>query len=453
MPNEPTYYPLVAAQEMLYFSQKYSFNKAIVNISSMTHLDCEVDAALMLQAITLGMMRNQSSAVRLHKVGKKVMQYISAQAPDPVIVMDYTGRTEEELERDLQSWSRTAFPNSSMDTQLYSVRLIKKPNGFYGVFFCVSHLAFDAYALMATASDILDIYTALRDGTAIPKAKGDYLALCQKDWDYGTSQRHEDDMKFWNEIFDTEPLFSPVDTAKMKQDKDARTGFNTNILNSKAFHVNRPLSKELADRVNGLAAQLKVSPQCCYLLAFRSYLSKIRDDQDDIILNNTVARRATLLQKRSGGTLVMALPFRMNLDNKTTSVEEALLELNRLQKLYYAHSDASIMETLGLLRDKFHNTKSMHGYTSTSLTFNPYKPATPDGIVTRTTNYCNGAATTPLYLSIMALDDSGNLNCNYECMDAFTTPDTALAVHEQLLKALDAMTANPAMKLIELNHL
>lgn len=171
MAKEPTYYKLTTAQNIMYVSQKFSLNKAIVDINTMLHFECEIDEKLLMQALYMALMRNESSRVRLHKVGKEVKQYLTEQAPDPIIVMDYSSRTDAELDADLNTWSKTPFPHNSMDTQLYVIRMIKKPNGFWGLFFCVSHLAFDAYTLMAIASDAMRIYVALRDGGIIPKYK------------------------------------------------------------------------------------------------------------------------------------------------------------------------------------------------------------------------------------------------------------------------------------------
>ena len=437
----------------MYVSQKYSFQKSIVDICTLLHFECEMDKNLILQAIHVAMLRNQSSSVRLHKVGKEIMQYISDAAPEPVIVMDYSDRTDEELDRDVNMWSRTPFPNKSMDTQLYSIRLIKKPNGFYALYFCVSHLAFDAYALMATASDAMKIYVALRDGTAIPRAKGNYLRLCETDWEFQKSEKRQKYIEYWQqEVFTSEPLYTAVEPSKMPPSKhNPRTTKDVDILNSKAYHLNYRLAADIVNRVNEAAAGMNISPQCFYLLAVRSYLSSVNNDQDDVMFVNTVARRATLLQKRSGGTRVLALPFRMNFDNKTMTVTEALNKISTLQVGYYAHSDLVITDIIGDYFKQKYNKSEMDGYHSVSVTYNPYSISLPEGITARLTTYSNGANSMPVYLSIMALDDSGELNFNYDCMYSFTTPDTAKNMHEHITRALTAMVDNPNMTLLELN--
>ena len=453
MPKEPTYYPLTTAQQVMYVNLKYCFKKSVVNICTMLHFECEMDPNLLLQSVHVAMLRNQSSAVRVHKVGKEIMQYLSDAAPDPVIVMDYSDRTDEELENDINTWSQTPFPNKSMDTQLYSIRLIKKPNGFYGFYFCVSHLAFDAYALISTASDMMKIYAALRDGTAIPRAKGNYLRLCETDWEYRKSEKYEKCLDYWKkEVYNTQPLYTAVEPSKMKPaKKNPRTTQDVNIFNSKGYHVNYTLKADIVNSVSEAAIGMNISPQCFYLLAVRSFLSSINNDQDDVMFLNTVARRATLLQKRSGGTRVLSVPFRMNFDNKTMTVKEALNTISTLQAGYYAHVDFLITDIIGdFFIDEFHKGE-MDGYHTVNVTFNPFSISLPEGIKARLATYSNGANAMPVYLSIMALDDSGDLNFNYDCMTCFTKPDTAKKMHEHITKALKAMVENPDMTLLDLN--
>lgn len=106
MAKEPTYYKLTTAQNIMYVSQKFSLNKAIIDINTMLHFECEIDEKLLMQALYMALMRNESSRVRLHKVGKEVKQYLTEQAPDPIIVMDYSSRTDAELDADLTHGAR-----------------------------------------------------------------------------------------------------------------------------------------------------------------------------------------------------------------------------------------------------------------------------------------------------------------------------------------------------------
>ena len=127
-----------------------------------------------------------------------------------------------------------------------------------------------------------------------------------------------------------------------------------------------------------------------------------------------------------------------------------------LQAKYYSHSDLLITDINDLAYNKFGIMKKKGGFTSyatMSLTYNPFSVSLPEGMKAHLTTYSNGANSMAIYLSIMALDDSGALNCNYDCMESFTKPDTAQKVHTQILKALEAMSSGDSMTLGDLNNL
>ena len=453
MPREVKLYPLTSPQQMLFLSQKYSYKKSIVDICTMLHFEAEIDQNLMLQAINLAMLRNKSASIRLRKEGKAIKQYFSDKDSEPIIVMDYTGKEEKELEADIDLWSRTPFPNNSMDTQLYSVRLIKKPDGFYAVYYCVSHLAFDAYALMATASDMLDIYVALRDQLPIAPSKADPIKCFQDEWDYHKTEKYQKEIAFWrDEVFAEEPQYTSINGLNCSHHiKNKKYGVTLKLWQISARHENHRIPATLVNRVNDLAKSLRVSPQCLYLLALRSYLSKENGSVEDVTIFNTVARRATLLQKKVGGTRVQGIPFRMKFSNSIT-IEEACEEMYSLQIKYYSHSNIGATEILNEISKK-HNVPDCRGYHTMSVTYQPYFVAGKSGIPFHLTTYSTGANTMPVYLTIMALDKSGDLNCNYDYIIKFVRDGVPKAIHEHLLKSLEAMCDNPKIKLDDLNRL
>lgn len=453
MQKAPLLYPLTTSQELMFINKKYSFIKSIIDICTMLHFEVEIDANLLLQAISLALHRNRSASIRMHKVGKTVKQYFSEKPPEPVIVMDYSDRTNEVLETDINTWSRTPFPNDSLDVQLYSVRLIKKPNGLYGVYLCVSHLAFDAYSLIMMASEILTLYIKLRDSLPIPRSKSDPLPSFEKEWAYLQSEEHEKDKAFWRDTAcATEPLFTSVNGCNSRDHiKGKRYGKVVHLLKVRSRHENYTIPAELVSRVNALAKTLSVSPQCLYFLAARSFLSVRNNDAEDITIFNTIAKRATIVEKKAGGTRVQSIPFRMAFSNSLT-VLQACVELHALQRQYYAHANIPTAEILEIYHEKF-NVPVMHGYQNVYMTYQPYFITDQKSLPVHLSVYSNGASNMPLYLTIMALNNSGELNCNYDFPYGVTNDDVPRLMHEHMLKVLDAATNNPELTLSELNKL
>lgn len=453
MPANPTLYPLTASQGVMYYSQKFSKTKSIINISSMLHFDAEIDVNIMLQAISLGLHRNKSASIRMRKDGKGVKQYFSEQPPEAVIVLDYSDKTDAELEDDIAKWGAMEFPNGSMDVQLYTCRLIKKPNGLYGMHFCVSHLAFDAYSIIMTATDILNIYDKLLNSQPIAPSKSDPLPSYNVEWEYFKSPAYQADKDFWrNEIFKTEPYYTSVNGSAITPCvKGKRYGKTVDPIKTAGRHENFTLNADTVNKINDIAKELRISPQCVYLLAARSYLSKVNDNTEDVTIANNIARRATLVEKRAGGTRVQSLLFRMNFSN-SLSVHDALIEINALQKKYYTHADLPSYEALGIFREVF-GVPAMYGYNSLYLTYQPYFVAANQSLPVHLTVHSSGSCNMPLYLTVMALDSSGNLNFNFDFPVKVTKKEVPKAMFDHMVKVFNAVIENIQMPISELNKL
>lgn len=454
-------FPLSSGQMIVYYQQMLSFRKAIVNICTTMHFEEEIDPNLMQQAIYLGICRNKSAFTRIRKVDKKNLQYFSDASPDKIEVYDYSESTDEELEADIEKWSKTPFPNKSCDTQLYRAKFILKPDGKYALYLAVSHLAFDAYSLMAMASDILDCYKALRDGTPILPSKANPMATMEAEKSYYGSEKYKRDEEFWTNMIENNPeptyaSFNEFDPKKhkeyrVKKEKRGRLGVGTNPFIDEGKHYKRRLDKELVAKVNETAKAFSVSPQVIYLLAIRSYISKMRDGLEDISMINTVARRATLAQKRAGGTRVIGITFRMNIRN-ALSFKDACLEMQNLQNAYYKHSDYPIMLVTKKFSEKF-QTPMFTTYCSINVTFQPYYVANEPTVPVYFTTHSNGGSSNTCYLTIMALDNSGDLVFNYDYQTKIYTEEKLDDVHRHIEEFLKKATEEPETTLVELMKL
>lgn len=166
-----------------------------------------------------------------------------------------------------------------------------------------------------------------------------------------------------------------------------------------------------------------------------------------MILNN-VARRSTLLQKNAGATFTLAITMRMNFSNEL-SFTDALNELQSVQRKYFAHSALSTMDMINSYESQYKKSP-FNGYTFMNFTFQPYGVKMDETVPVHFTTHSNGYNAMPLYLTVMALDNSGNLNFNYDYNTSFTTPEKIEAFHAYMLKFFDTAINNPSMTLNQL---
>lgn len=224
-------YPLSASQQIILMQQQSSMDKSISNINVMVHFEDEVDDDLMLQALSMALLRNKSASFQIREIGKNnYEQYFSVVTPQPIEIVDFSDASEEELKSYLKKEGTTAFPNKSFDTPLYKIKYIIKPDEKRGIYFVVSHMILDAFALIFMTEDAFTIYEALRDGRPLPKPFLSGLSLLNKEREYLESSECKRDLNFWDEVFKDEPLYNSLLPAGSKDyDRNKRTGNQTYI--------------------------------------------------------------------------------------------------------------------------------------------------------------------------------------------------------------------------------
>ena len=74
-------------------------------------------------------------------------------------------------------------------------------------------------------------------------------------------------------------------------------------------------------------------------MGLRTHLQK-ENDQDDVSVTTTISRRATLSEKRCGGSRIHCFPFRTIVSREDTFME-GLLKIRDAQNQYFRHAGYS----------------------------------------------------------------------------------------------------------------
>lgn len=464
-------YPLTSGQKINYLSHRFSYSKAVSNVNILFHMKTDMDETRLQQALYLALLRNPGPYIRLTKnpkgeiemystqpeaqeglavtKWKGIYQYYADEALLPVEIHDYREKGEESMMKDLLKISGTPFKNGSFDIPLFRAWILRKPEGKLAIFFSASHLVYDAFAMMELGSDILGIYDALSKKLPIPEKKNTFFANLDKELNYGSGGEVEKAMEFFDSYYATEPVFCSVNGLGSKEFmKGTRKGTMLHIWQIRAGFINKTIPKELVKKAEDFALKHMVALQAIYLLILRNYLSMVNGAQEDVTFINTVARRATLIQKNGGGTMVNAMQLRFNFSNELT-VMEALAEVQKIQNQRYRHADLPMEKEFDYLIEKY-GVKPGQGYTNLSLTFQPYMVAPPGDLRFSLERLPNGYSTMGLYLTIMAADDSGDLLCNYEYIKGYMKEDSIHQLHNYLLYGLEKALDHPELTLKEL---
>lgn len=440
-------YPLTAAQKLHYYCMKFCPKKQVLNIGSGLTIQADLDWDILKQSIKEAIARCEAMRIRFaeDKEGN-VYQYVVKEETAEIRHFDFTGWRPEHADDKLTEW--THIPFETYDTPMHEIVMIKMPDGFQGLYIKVNHLIMDAQSLIAFFKDVIEIYCSkMYEEIDYPKEMASYIKQLEKDLAYeaGSKAAAKDREFFENLIASSEPVFTDIyGPGKLEEERKrlknpklrAATNVSDNVdANLGNFH----LEKESAEKLMRFCEENHVSMTCLLLMGLRTYLQK-ENDEDDISISTTIARRATLQEKRCGGTRIHTFPFRTIISREDTFLE-GIYKIRDMQNQYFRHANYSSSEYYAF-RKQYYNLKDGQTYEPLSLTYQPlsmkYEGPGLDklgDIQYHVKRYSNGAAAHALYLTVSHVPDGGMDFC-FEHQTGVVTPEKLESIYYYLCRIM-----------------
>lgn len=440
-------YPLTAAQKLHYYCMKYCPKKQVLNIGSALTIQVDLDWDTLKQSIQEAVARCEAMRVRFaeDKEGN-VYQYMVKEETAEIRHFDFTGWKPEHADDKLTEWTSTPF--EPYDTPMHEIVMIKMPDGFQGIYIKVNHLIMDAQSLIAFFKDIIELYCSkVYEEIDYPKEMASYIKQLEKDLAYeeGSKASVRDREFFENLIASSEPIFTDIyGTEKLEKERKKRknpklraaTNVSDNVdANIKNFYLEEEPSRKLAE----FCEEYQISMTCLLLMGLRTYLQK-ENDQEDVSVTTTIARRATLLEKRCGGSRIHCFPFRTIVSRDDTFLE-GIYKIRDMQNQYFRHANYSPSEYYAF-RKQYYHLKDGQTYEPISLTYQPLTMKY-DGpgldklgdIQYNVKRYSNGAAAHTLYLTVSHTPD-GRMDFCFEHQTGVVTPEKLESIYYYLCRLI-----------------
>ncbi|MCM1173847.1 MAG: condensation domain-containing protein [Blautia sp.] len=418
-------YPLTVAQKFHNYYAQYSPGKEILNVGTSLTIEFKLNLEELRKAIYKAYERCESMRARLaydQKEGEWY-QYIVEKEEREIEVADFTGKTMEEAEAEMTAWTRVPFDKE--DAPMNRVVIIRTPDGFEGMYIVGDHRFLDAQSLIGFLKDVIELYCSANfENIPYPADMRSYTAQIEKDLAYenGSKAQERDRAYFRKLIEESEPVYNGIEGRKKLEEARAATG-NPNLRAAPTgsdsfaaaidiFH----LEEEPTKRLMTFCEQQHISLQCLLIMGIRTYLQKV-NQCGDVSMQIAYARRATLQEKKSGGTRIHCFPFRTVISEEKTFLE-GIREIRDKQNEVFRYVNFDPGEYLSY-RSQYYQPPHGMGYEAVSLT---YQPATLrekgltdlGGIRYKTKRYCNGYYSDGLYLTVMHRPEDNGLDFSFE---------------------------------------
>lgn len=401
-------YPLAASQKMHYYTVQYCPKKQVLNIGTSLTIEADINFDVLKESIYESYERCECMRIRFTQdENGEVMQYIAPKEERDIQFFEFSHWKQEDAENEMKNW--TSIPFERFDSPMNKVVMISMPDGFKGIYLLVDHMTMDAQAIVLFLKDVIQVYCSKMYDYEYPKPLQSFIKALEKDLKYEAgSKAHDKDRKFWEEYLEQpEPIYTDATGDNLLQrQRDAQNkpelraavgGIQSCDAEIAQFH----LEPDPSDVLVKFCEEHQISMASLLLMAVRTYLQKVNNNEPDVSIQNTVSRRATLLEKLSGGSRVHFFPCRtiVNLDE---TFLQGCEKIRDSQNNIFRHANFNPIE-FRAMRSKKYNNAPGESYEPMSLTYQPLSMRTNDmpDIRYKSDWYTNGVAAQNLYLTVM----------------------------------------------------
>ncbi|MGL5258797.1 MAG: condensation domain-containing protein [Lachnospiraceae bacterium] len=453
-------YPLTVAQKLHFFYQQYCPKKQVLNIGTSLTIQQSLDFNALKEAIYKAYDRCESMRLRFHEdKDGSVWQTVADKEERDIEFFDFTGWEGWAAEWKMKEW--TSVPFERFDAPLNRIVMIITPDGFQGMYLLVDHMTMDAQSLIVFMKDVIELYCNMKyEGVDYPKEMYSYIKQLEKDLEYEAgSKAQKKDIEFFEKMIqESEPMFTSIFGAE-KLEQERRKEGNPNLRaatlisnNVDANIVTFQLEQEPSLKLLKFCEEQHISMVCLLMMGLRTYLQK-ENGSEDVSINTTVARRATIAEKKCGGTRIHCFPFR-TIVKETDTFMEGLLKIRDGQNQLFRHANYDPTAYF-MYRNDYYKLNPGQTYEPMSLTYQPMtlkdKGLDKIGdIKYKALWYSNGAAAQPLYLTVMHRAEDNGINFNFEHQTGFVNYEQLEHFYYYLCRILFAGIENPKMTVGEL---
>lgn len=449
-------YPLTVAQKFHFYYLEYCPKKEVVNVGTSLTIEYELDLNVLKQSIYKAYERCEAMRLRFayDKEEKQWYQYIAEKEDRDIEFVDFSGKTQEEADAIMKGWTQIPFERE--DSPMNRVVMIKNPDGYQGVYLLADHLTLDAQSLICFLRDVIELYcNTMYEGVAYPKEMRSYIEQLEKDLAYeaGSKAQQRDREFFYKLIEESEPIYNGIDGPRALVE-ERKTNPNSRAAQFISRNVDAELDifhleEEPTTRLMRFCEEQHISLQCLLIMGIRTYLQKMNGN-DDVSFNVAYARRATLAEKKSGGTRIHSFPFRTIISEDKTFLEGIHI-IRDSQNETFRHTNFDPVEYFAYRR-KVYPIEPGRGYEPMTLTYQPAtlkeKGLTQLGdIKYKTKWYPNGATTQAMYLTVMHRPDDNGLDFNFEHQVEAITRETLEYFYYYMCKIMFKGIENPNLKI------
>ena len=439
--EEKVYHDLTFSQKIMFYLLDHCPQKNVTNIGISIWLPDELKIDALKEAVYLSVKRMDALRMQLTKVNGEVKQFISDEDVVDLECKDFSKYSSEKIDKILTKWTSSNIKYT--DCPLYKFYLIKGPDNFTVLYVLVNHIVMDEWALTVLAKDLLSTYIALKNHEELPQPPASFVECLAEEYKYQGSRRELKDFEYWKNQFAVKPKFAAIDLKSV----GAEYRKPPIIFKSKLKTIH--LSKEHTKKIKEYCKSNRISPQILFLIGTQTYFYALNETNESLV-NFVMARRSDNKRKEAGGMFANALPFKVECPAGLT-FKECCEKVTTDQYGLFRHGDFPYPTVLKYVDEKFNpGKKGRFWYTDMMFTYQMGAVKLKEDLHYFVKNHSNGSCTRALYLTIMDVEDNGELDFLFEYNTAIVKEEIVDKIYNVMLAVVDIGIEEPEIKMSDL---
>ncbi len=440
---EKTLYGFNSSQDVIHLQTKYSLYGCVANIVFSVELEEGFDRSVMTEAINRVIERNDCLRLTFVKKGKEIFQRfedVRNIGGIPEVHFSSNGAKKKFL-KSFRKHSLKVFKG-----EVLKVVYATEVDGRQSIYFKISHYVADTYAIGVIVSDLLKVYSALKDNTGLPEAPGSFEAVLQKDLSYkANTELKAKDEAFFKDYYEVRhpehPTYCGINGDAsdiwLKQKRKGNFSLPYNFVRCDTEGYRFTIPAAVGSNVRQWCAENQIPLSAFYFHTCNIAASVVNGKLEKQAPLMLLDCRGTVAERRAGGTKVQSISVYTDIDYSKSFLEyvkEAFEEQNEL----YKHTRLSYLE-VEALQHRLWNYSLASQITNYAFSFIPFEM--PEGV--RFQIHSNGKGALVTYIALMAGSGSDEVDVIYDVQKIMVTGAQLADFQNTYVHVIETVLASP----------
>ena len=389
----------------------------------------KVDFDLLKQAFNLTVKKNDGLRIRLLKKDDNTYQYFEAFEYEDYPVINITKKEFDEIVKNY-----IPKPFNIYENKLFNFKLYRFEDGTGAYITFLHHLICDAWTTSLYVNETMTLYHALKNNLSVDEITyPSYVDFIKSEQKYKESSRFQSDKEFWDSYFNDSYSFSSL----------------KNNINLSSTHFTRKtfqFSEKLVGKLNEFCKTNESTIPAFLLSTYSLYFTKMLGS-DSFTFGTPVLNRSNFAEKNMFGTFISTMPINILYDEEA-GFNDRTSDLLKDQKTIYRHLKYPFSEVAKHVKEITNSSEKIYDviFSYQNARSNVNELDIPFEITwIPTDNQLES-----LMIHVMDMNDSGNLNINYDYQTDIFSEDDIVNMHDRIERIIEQVLENNQIKCKEI---